>query len=130
MVGDSRDFVRETVAYILGQLGVEERSFELESIPILIQLCEDESAMVRGAAAAALGHNTFNEQMCSIVERKLCEMSKCDVDYEVRADAIFALSSGQSESVIKMLLELKNDDSEVVSEAALCSLEVLFVEEK
>ena len=121
---DDRPFVRQTAIYIIGQLGLKERPYELEAISILLKLCNDESPSVRASAAAASGHNVLNHQMDSLVEKKLIELHT-DNHEDVREGVAFALGFSNSSDALEVLNKFKNDSSKSVMEYAEISLETL-----
>jgi HEAT repeat protein len=103
-------YVRETAAFLLGQLGYPDYPFAAQSVPLLIEvLRKDKSASVRASAAAALGHLRKKSALPPLL------VASKDGAADVRASVAFALSKfPRSVEAKKCLLRLARDRDEEV----------------
>ncbi len=121
---DSRGYVREIFAFILGQLGTPERPFKQESIPLLMNMLDDDDDEVRAASVCALGH-LFSHDMPEDVEVRLSSMVD-DSAEDVRGCLAFALgNSSGSRNTVDVLNQLVQDDNKEVRSWAETGLKLL-----
>jgi HEAT repeat protein len=124
LVGDPVSYVREIVAFALGQLGTPNFPYKEQSIPLLLNLLSDDDFEVRAAAVAAFGHLGI-DGMPEVVEEQLVAMVD-DQSEDVRECLACALgSSSGSEKVVVTLVRLQNDSSERVRSWAAIGFELL-----
>lgn len=102
---DARVHVRETAAFLLGQLGYKDGyPFRDETAPLLeAMLNSDPSNEVRASAAAALGH------LNAISARDSLVLAVDDADAEVRYAAAFALSGMASPEIFPVIERIRRD---------------------
>jgi len=110
LIRNSQAYVREVAVFTLGQLGTPNYPFREQVIPIITEcLNSDNSAAVRAAAAAALGHLKAHESLDSLVN------AASDASTEVRACTAFALNNMKRfRRARELLLLLKSDENEEV----------------
>jgi HEAT repeat protein len=111
LLSSEQDYIREVAAFGLGQLGTPEKPFRAVSSELLVDLLSrDESADVRAAAAAALGHLFVDESLPEASARAL-STAAADSDARVRACVAFALSAHRDSPVAaRVLRDLEHDE--------------------
>ncbi len=126
LLGHTTDYVRESAAFVLGQLGTPERPYRDKALPYLLDMINDKSEDVRGAAIAALGHlYVEDEKMPNAVTQLIIKLAS-DSSSEVRSCVAFALGhSVSSDIVISTLEQLKHDSIEEVCSFAELGLDLL-----
>lgn len=104
--------------HILGQLGVPQRTFPEESLPILFRCLEDEDVAVLRATAIALGHIHDSR----VIERLIT--LKNHPDAEVRNGVAFGIgiSGYDNPLAISTLIELSRDENQDVRNWATFAL--------
>lgn len=119
---DTRSYMREIAAFVLGQLGTPVMPFKQESIPMLLRLASDSDKDVRAAVAAAFGHLCYRGMSREIED---CLIALCsDKDKDVRACAAYALGNSSGRREIRDLLAQLENQKYVGSYATL-ALEML-----
>jgi hypothetical protein len=113
-------YLREIGAFVLGQLGTPKFPFRSEAIGVLARLLSrDRSAIVRSAAAAALGHLGADE-----AKQVLLKLTK-DQSQSVRLSIAFALGRvSANDAVRNALRRLTRDRNQEVREWARLSQEL------
>ncbi len=125
LISDKRPYVREISVFVLGQLGTPSIPFKDKSYPIVLRLLKDKIPDVRMAAAAALGHMSY-DVMPVDVENALVLKSNDD-DKDVRSCVAYALgNSSGSETVKRILKQLESDKEESVRSYAKLGLELIL----
>ena len=115
---DSRTIVREVATFVLGQFGTPNYPFRQESIPLLIDLCDDPEDEVRGEAIAALAHLNAIEAKSKIMTLAI------DRSPDIRSGVAHYMAILEpSRNVIDLLNKLSKDVDAEVRQAALWSLE-------
>lgn len=119
------DYTRESVAFIMGQLGTPERPYKNKALPYLLDMINDKSDIVRSAAVSALGHLYVDERMPNEVS-DLVVCLATDSSSQVRSCVAFALGhSLRSSVVVDALNKLKKDPNEDVRSYAELGFELL-----
>jgi HEAT repeat protein len=109
---------REIAAFLLGQLGTPHFPFKQQTTPLMEgRLIEDESDVVREAAAAALGHQASRTSVPVLLR------AATDPSGPVRATVAASLGQFRSEPLVHSALHrLAKDSDETVRDWALHSL--------
>jgi HEAT repeat protein len=125
LVDSSTDYVRESAAFVLGQLGTPGRPYRDKSLPHLLNMLNDESDIVRSSVVAALGHLYVDEKMPDRVAKSIVNLAT-DPSCEVRSCVAFSLGhSVSNDLVLNALNELKIDSDEGVRSYAELGIELL-----
>jgi HEAT repeat protein len=108
LIASKSAYVREISAFVLGQLGTPAMPRRKDSYPYLIKLLSDDDEDVRTAAAAGIGHLSY-EKMPKEAEAKLIAL-KSDKSRKVKAAVAYALgNSSGARGVLDALKSLSRD---------------------
>ena len=109
MIKSRRSLDRDLGAFLLGQLGTPRMPYKKRSVPLLIPLLTDRSALVRESAASALGHLQAKEAIAALVA------ASDDPVADVRRGVASALISFPRNKAARLCLrKLANDIDEDV----------------
>ncbi|RUL77619.1 HEAT repeat domain-containing protein [Dyella choica] len=108
LISSKSAYVREISAFVLGQLGTPTMPRRKDSYPYLIELLSDDDEDVRAAAAAGIGHLSY-EKMPKVAEVRLIAL-KDDKSKKVRASVAYALgNSSGARDALNALKSLSKD---------------------